>query len=135
MTIDKEKENGSGQGEDGLDGASLLAAARAYVERCAETSIGVKGRCRFPNLAGFCATLGMGVEELRRMLEPYPEVYGTICALLEDAALNWEWSATLVSAYLKMRLGYGEKPEETRSVCETEQTRIVFEHDILEDGE
>lgn len=111
-----------------------MRAARQYVERCAAEQVGAKGRCRFPNLAGFCSSLGVGVETLERALEDYPEVYGAICALLEDAALNWEWSATLVSAYLKKRLGYADRPEEPRSVCETAETRIVFEHDIVEDG-
>ena len=48
-------------------------------------------------------------------------------------ALNAELSPTVLTAYLKKRLGYGEKSEATTST-ECGQLRIVFEHDILEDG-
>ena len=113
---------------------TLEGRAREYIEACAAERTGAKGRTRFPNLAGFCRTLGIGVDVFEKEMEAYPEVYGAICAMLEDEALNWEWSATLVSAYLKKRLGYGDKGEEPRSVCESAETRLVFEHDVFEDG-
>ena len=53
--------------------------------------------------------------------------------VLEDEALNAELSPTVLTAYLKKRLGYGEKSEATTS-AECGQLRLVFEHDILEDG-
>ena len=112
----------------------ILERAAAYVAACAAECTGAKGRTRFPNLAGFCRGLGVGVDVFRREMEAYPEVMDALLAVLEDEALNWEWSATIVSAYLKKRLGYGERGEETRSVCESAETRLVFEHDVFEDG-
>ena len=112
----------------------LLERAGEYVATCATECTGTKGRTRFPNLAGFCRALGVGVEAFRREMEAYPEVMDALLAVFEDEALNWEWSASIVSAYLKKRLGYGEHGEETRSVCEAAETRLVFEHDVFEDG-
>lgn len=122
--------------QDGLlgDVETLAARARVYIDRCGAEQIGAKGRGRFANLAGFCRYLGVGVDTFEREMAAYPEIYGTVCAMFEDEALNCELSATLVSAYLKKRLGYSEKAEERRSVCEAAETRLVFEHDIFEDG-
>ena len=128
MDIESKEREGLPEGE------ALIARLRQYVEACAAERTGAKGRTRFPNLAGFCATLGVGVEVFEREMEAYPEIYGAVCAVLEDEALNWEWSATLVSAYLKKRLGYGDRSEESRSVCEAAETSLVFEHDVFEDG-
>lgn len=116
------------------DVEGLVERAREYIAACAAERTGTKGRTRFPNLAGFCRSLGVGVETFEREMEAYPEEYGAVCAMLEDEALNWEWSATLVSAYLKKRLGYADKGEEPRSVCDAAETRLVFEHDVFEDG-
>ena len=90
-------------------------------------------KASFPNLAGFCRFLGVSTGELERLGGEYPEQYGRILAVLEDEALNSGLSATLISAYLKKRLGYDctSKP-----LSEGEkQLQIRFEHDILEDGE
>lgn len=88
----------------------------------------------FPNLAGFCRYMGCGLGELTEMRECYPELYGRVCAVLEDEALNFSLSPTVLTAYLKQRLGYGEKPDSADSATECGEMRLVFEHDILEDG-
>ena len=92
----------------------------------------VPKRSAFPNLAGFCRYLGIGTGELDEIRNDYPLEYGRMLTVLEDEALNSEMSATLLSAYLKKRLGYDsslqkESPEEA--------LQISFEHDIFEDGE
>ena len=74
----------------------------------------------------------MGLEEIEALRRRSPEVWGRICALLEDEALNSDLSPTLLSAYLKRRLGYGEKSEHIDADCG--QMTLVFEHDIAEDG-
>ena len=113
----------------------VLARTAEYISSCAAER-NAKGRGRFPNLAGLCRALGVGVEAFRREMEAYPEVLDAVCAMLEDEALNWECSATLVSAYLKKHLGYdGTRGAERRgTVCEAEEVRLVFEHDVFEDG-
>ena len=86
----------------------------------------------FPNLAGFCRYLGVGTDEFEELKGKYPHVYGRILAVLEDEALNSSLSPTLVSAYLKRRIGY----ESTSKAPTSEgQLEIRFEHDIFEDGE
>lgn len=64
------------------------------------------------------------------------EEYDALCAMFEDEALNSGLSPTLISAYLKRYLGYGERQEATqKSSMELDQIKLVFEHDIYEDGE
>ena len=88
--------------------------------------------CCFPNVAGFCRFLGVSTGELERLACEYPEEYGRILAVLEDEALNSDLSPTLLSAYLKKRLGY-DTPSKSNSA--KDQICISFEHDIIEDGE
>ena len=91
-----------------------------------------KCKSSFPNLAGFCRYLGIGSDELSELAEEYPKDYGRILTALEDEALNSALSPTLISSYLKKRLGYGSiKGSEACS----SQVQIQFEHDIFEDGE
>lgn len=90
-------------------------------------------KASFPNLAGFCRYLGVGTDELEQLAAEYPTEHGKILAVLEDEALNSGLSATLISAYLKKRLGYGNA-----AILQTQgesQMQIRFEHDIIEDGE
>ena len=57
-------------------------------------------------------------------------------AILEDETLNAALSPTLLSAYLKRRLGYADKAAKTeQNETECGLMRLVFEHDIEEDGE
>lgn len=85
---------------------------------------------RFPNLAGFCRYLGCSTEEWLRMEKSHPEVFGRLRAALEDEALNAVMSATVITAYLKKRLGYDKDPADTESAV-----AVQFEHDIFSDGE
>ena len=52
--------------------------------------------------------------------------------ILEDEALNSDMSPSLLSGYLKKRLGYGE---ESGKEGQGESVVVVFEHDALRDGE
>lgn len=85
----------------------------------------------FPNLAGFCRFLGCGLSEFEALRTADPASADYLCAVLEDEALNAAAPTfSLVSAYLKQRLGYGEKTGQE----ESGQLRLVFDHDISEDG-
>lgn len=86
----------------------------------------------FPNLAGFCRYLGIGTGELERFGASHPEEYGRILAVFEDEALNSGLSATLVSAYLKKRLGYDSSRQ---GYTDAAGLQVSFDHDIFEDGE
>ena len=55
-------------------------------------------------------------------------------AVFEDEALNSELSPTVITAYLKQRLEYGERAEPKRAACELPEVKLVFDHDIFEDG-
>ncbi len=111
-----------------------------YIESCrrdggAEISKSEKqsrrAKGRFPNLAGFCRYLGIGDSELGILSAKYPSELERVRAALEDEALNSDVSPTIISAYLKKRLGY-EKTSE--SEIYDGQLKVVFEHDIMEDG-
>lgn len=62
----------------------------------------------------------------------YAGQYGALLALLEDEALNSDKSATLIGSYCKGRLELGERLE--GDTAEAGLT-VVFEHDVISDGE
>lgn len=112
--------------------AVIMEVAR-YVELCRSEMTG-KNKSRFPNLAGFCRYLGVGVESFEEAFREYPESYNALCAVFEDEALNSELSPTVITAYLKQRLGYGEKQEVKQASYQLPELKLVFDHDIFEDG-
>ena len=93
-----------------------MAVAEEYVKECEERVVieGKKERSRFPNLAGFCRKLKIGMAALERLSVEYPEEYGALLSLFEDEALNSSQSATILSAYMKEHLGFGEKKRVVR---------------------
>lgn len=90
---------------------------------------------RFPNVAGFCRYLGIGTDGYAELAREYRCETGQISAAFEDEALNSDMSATLLGAYLKHRLGYDGAVCAKHDNEERGEVRIVFEHDIYEDGE
>ena len=115
----------------------IIGVAEGYVSECLEHGQAGGDRARFPNIAGFGRALGIGLGELERMGEKYPAVYDAVLAVLEDGALNTERipgkSALLAMTYFRRRLGYesikiAPKGEQDKSI------RVVFDHDIEEDG-
>ena len=91
-----------------------------------------KLRRRFPNVAGFCRYFHIGDAEYERLCAKYPEDFERVKLVFEDEALNSGRSPALLNAYLKERLGYGDKPEKEN---DGDGIQLVFAHDILEDGE
>ena len=114
------------------EGTAVRRAER-YVRDCKESE---EASGRFPNLAGFGRDLGVGLDELCRMGEKYPKVYDAVLAVLEDGALNADHipgkSALLTMNYFRRRLGY-EQPK-GKGQGQEDKVRVVFDHDILEDG-
>lgn len=113
-----------------------------YLEACKATpSVGTGGAkksdARFPNIAGFCRYCGVGRSQIEALRRKYPLEYDAICAIFEDEALNSGLSVSLLSSYMKHRLGYGgDERDEDKSKDDGDATpRIVFEHDIFADGE
>ena len=92
-----------------------------------------KSSAILPNLAGFCRYVGVGTTELEKLLSEFPRERELLLAALEDEALNSAASPTVVSAYLKRRLGYEKEPCSAREI--PSQIKIQFEHDIFKDGE
>lgn len=118
----------------------LLPLAEQYVRECmGEEGARPSGKKRdatgrFPNLAGFCRTLCTGLFWIEALRCEYPEQYGALCALFEDEALNSSQSATVISAYMKEHLGFGEGKKESEGACVSGDIKLIFEHDIYEDG-
>ena len=116
--------------------------AEEYITNClsekqngeGETS-SKKKTARFPNVAGFCRYLGISRDKYERISKKYPEEFGELEAILEDEALNSDVSASVLTAYLKKRLGYTDNEKKEKTELESGQMRLVFEHDILSDGE
>ena len=118
------------------DGGKILNLLNEYIIACANAqSENAKSQknappSAFPNFAGFCRFLGASVSELEALCEKFPEHYARMLAILEDEALNSKLSPTIVSAYMKKRLGYNKAALPQSS----SQLEIKFEHDIFEDG-
>lgn len=102
----------------------LFEKVGEYIDAC--------GKERFPNIAGFCRSCGVGQGELELLLDKYPREYDALCAVFEDEALNSGVAVTLIGAYMKKRLGYGD---EKKSGSQDEVPEVVFKHDIFKDGE
>ena len=90
---------------------------------------------KFPNIASFCRYYGIGNGRYEKLSREYPEEFGLVRAALEDEALNSELSPTLIAAYLKRRLGYDGQTETESNTTGCGSLEVVFEHDILADGE
>lgn len=98
----------------------------SYIDYCATKE-------KIPNLAGFCRYFGGSMGDILSLRERRPALYGELCAALEDEAINSKMSSSVLSVYLKQRLGYvGDKPPDKEDVS---GVRLVFEHDPYADGE
>ena len=76
--------------------------------------------------------LECGTDSIEELRTQYPAQYAYLCAVFEDEALNSTRSPTIVNAYLKEKFGYGAHTENGENTDGT--VRLVFEHDITEDG-
>ncbi len=116
---------------------SIIEKAERYVSDCLEHGQQMGDRALFPNLAGFGRAMGIGLGELQRLGDQYPAVYDAILAVLEDGALNAERipgkSALLAMTYFRRRLGYEQPRGEVKDES-AKQVRVVFDHNIGEDG-
>ena len=109
---------------------------RDYVEACRPPPDADPKRNggRLATLAGFCRYLNCGIRDFEVLKDCDPALFDHVCAVLEDEALNFSPSPTLLSAYLKKRLGYAEGRSETEKESSCGEVRLIFEHDIEEDG-
>ena len=96
---------------------------------------GEKGTAKFPNVAGFCRYFGIGRGKYERLSKKYPEEFEKLSAVFEDEALNSQISPSLLSTYLKKRLGYGDASDAVGTEIDTAQVKLIFDHDIFIDGE
>lgn len=107
-----------------------------YIRGCQEEICegAKKPQPRLANLAGFCRFLGCSVSELEKLKDSSPLLLERIQNTLEDELLNFSPSPTLLNNYLKKRLHYEEEREEQESSASCGKVRLIFEHDIEEDG-
>ena len=75
----------------------------------------------------------MGVSHIKNIEAKWPEAYNALLAIFEDEALNSDKNATILNAYIKERLNFGEK-KEGGATLPVGDVRLLFEHDIEEDG-
>ena len=113
----------------------LVSLAEEYISSCISEGISSdkKAAKRFPNIAGFARILGIGVLDFHLVEQNWPEQYGAMLALFEDEALNSDKNATVLNTYIKERLKFGDK-KECSSTLPVGDIKVVFEHDVSEDG-
>ena len=109
---------------------------REYVESCRPPPDAdpKKNVGKLPNLAGFCRFLGCGIAEFERLRDYDPVLADHIRTALEDELLSVATSPTLLCLYLKRRLGYGTEEENPSKEISAGEVRLIFDHDIEEDG-
>ncbi len=116
-----------------MESGRIEEKLRVYLAACHGNEEGEENA--FPNLAGFCRYLGVGIRTFAALGEEYPAAYDGVMTQLEDEALNAQRlpanSASLTAAYFKRRLGYDGESEEERT---GERVRIVFDHDVAAAG-
>ena len=122
--------------EEAADDGSIVELFDSYLLRCRDECSDSKRKNagRIPNVAGFCRFTQSTLSDFERLRHTRPEVHGALCAALEDEALNSEMSASILSVYLKLRLGYAGETEDVSRVTDTGQLRLIFDHDAFEDG-
>ena len=119
--------------EEAANVGQLKKRIGQYLKSCRAEE---KKNCRFPNLAGFCRWMGCGMDAVDQLRLTHPADADYLAAVMEDEALNSPvLSPTVVGAYQKRRLAYGEKAAPPSSLADCGEVRLVFEHDIAEDGE
>ncbi len=99
-----------------------------YLKSCSDDK-----KAKFPNVAGFCRFCGVGTDIFDELRETDPKLHSAVCAVLEDEALNSSVSASVLSVYLKLRLGYEKTGE--KSTADVGRIQLVFDHDAFSDGE
>ena len=120
--------------DDLCRGNNLASMIEDYIYSCCENSgTAAKAKSKLPNVAGFCRRFGLTSDDLLRLKKERPELYDYLIFTFEDEALNFSASQTLLAAYMKRRLGYADKIEPS-SQYDGGETRLIFEHDIEEDG-
>lgn len=122
--------------EEVAESGRLKKKIERYLRTCRAKDDNSKKGGRFPNLAGFCRWFGCGLSTVEQLRLTHPEAVDYLIAVMEDEALNAPvLSPTVVSAYLKRRLSYDEKTATgSTSLADCGEMRLIFEHDIAEDG-
>lgn len=112
----------------------IFLCNQAEHENSAPVSKKSAAKCRFPNVAGFCRFLRIGVSEFEELAQSFPNEYEYALSVFEDEALNSDISSSTLSSYMKKRLFY-EKPSALEKKGEDSPIKICFEHDVFGDGE
>ena len=116
----------------------LSEAIKDYLLYCQEygkdnlSEKAVKSKGRFPNIAGLCRYLNTGMSDVFALRDTMPEEYDKLLAIFEDEALNSQISPTVISAYMKKRIGFVITDEGADASGEV---LYEFEHNIFADGE
>ena len=99
--------------------------AEQYISFCLSSE-----PARLPNMAGFFRWMRLSASARDRFKTDHPEEYMTIIMFFEDEALNSPLPPSIVSAYMKQYFSIEEHPAENN-----DGITLIFEHDILHDGE
>ena len=125
--------------EEACERGELYKFLEDYINFCTESceidadakKSSKKSKRNFPNIAGFCRFCHIGICEYEYLASKYPSEFQKLQAVFEDEALNSEISPTILAAYLKKWIGYEKN---VKGEVQDGQLKIIFDHDIWEDG-
>ena len=122
--------------EEAADNGSIVKLFDEYLALCqAEGADGKRKKAgRIPNVAGFRRFTRRTLSDSERLRNTLPEIHGALCAALEAEALHSEKSASILSVYLTLRLGYSGVEKAETGITDTGQIRLILDHDANEDG-
>lgn len=114
----------------------LPSLLEAYVESCRPPPDAdpKKNSGKLANWAGFCRYVGCTLPDLLHLRDVNARLFDHLCVVFEDELLNHSPSPTIMSAYLKKRVGYIENAERDEREIACNQMNLIFEHNIEEDG-
>lgn len=123
--------------EAAADDGSIVKIFDDYIIYCQSKDAGGKQKNagRIPNVAGFCRFAHSTLSDFEQLKKTRPELHGALCAAFEDEALNSDMPTSILSVYLKLRLGYSGEREEDAGIVDSGQIRLIFDHDAYRDGE
>ena len=99
----------------------LISALREYIEKCNADKERRKDKGPFPNVCGYCRYMGIGINKLSGELKEEEALSDRIATVLEDAVINSDPSAGVLSHCIRL-------VDRIRTGKEEDGITVIFSH-------